>query len=142
MKTGKKGIELIKKWEGFRADAYIPVPGDVQTIGYGHTLNVKTGDKITQAEGEQFLKDDLMRFEECVNECAPQDLTQNQFDACISLAFNVGNANFQRSTLLKKLNTGDYAGAANQFRRWNRAGGRVLDGLTNRRRAERILFLS
>ena len=134
------GLALIKRFEGLRLKAY-RCPADVPTIGYGSTgAHVKMGMTITEAHAEQLLIKDLSRFEQGVAQLL-KTATQGQFDACVSLSFNVGLAAFKGSTLLKKHNAGDYAGAADQFRRWNKAGGRVLAGLTKRREAERQLYI-
>lgn len=138
-KTGKKGIELIKSFEGCRLAAY-KCPAGVLTIGYGHTSGVKSGQKITQAQAETLLKTDLAKYENAVNECVTAMLNQNQFDALVSFAYNCGAGALKSSTLLKKLNAGDYSGAAAEFVKWNKASGKVLAGLTKRRTAERALF--
>jgi len=139
---GKNGIALIKKWEGVRLEAYIPVKGDVPTIGYGSTLGVKMGDKISAERAEELLREDLVRFEACISNSVLVALNQNQFDACVSLAFNIGEGNFKKSTLLRILNANNIRGAADQFLVWRMAGGRVLKGLENRRRDEKELFLT
>lgn len=135
------GVELIKSHEGLSLKAY-PDPGsggEPWTIGYGHTGGVKRGDVITQSQAEAFLRDDLRRFERAVSRLAPRT-TQNQFDALVSFAFNLGEGNLEKSTLLNKHNAGDYAGAAKEFIRWNRAAGKVLNGLTRRRTEEAALY--
>lgn len=135
------GVELIKSHEGLSLKAY-PDPGsggEPWTIGYGHTGGVKRGDVITQSQADAFLRDDLRRFERAVSRLAP-NTTQNQFDALVSFAFNLGEGNLEKSTLLKKHNAGDYAGAAKEFIRWNRAAGKVLNGLTRRRTEEAALY--
>lgn len=139
--TSADGMALIKSFEGLSLKAY-PDPGsggDPWTIGYGATLNVKRGDTITQAEADAFLRRDLARFEKAVNRLAPTT-TQGQFDAMVSLAFNVGEGNLSGSTLLRMHNAGDYAGAQGQFARWNRAAGRIMAGLTRRRTAEAAMY--
>lgn len=139
--TGERGRALIKEFEGLRLDAY-PDPatgGEPWTIGVGHTGGVKKGDRITEAQADAYLVSDLARFEKAVARLAPKT-TQNQFDALVSLAFNVGEANLASSTLLKLHNAGDYPGAQAQFARWNRAAGRVMAGLTRRRAAEAALY--
>jgi len=144
MQTSDKGFALIKRFESCVLTAY-PDPGTggvPWTIGIGHTNNVKRGDVITQPQAEQFLRDDVKVPELSIGTNVKVPLTQNQFDALVSFIFNVGSKNFTSSTLIKKLNAGDYAGAANEFPRWNKAAGRVLNGLTKRRAAERELFLS
>lgn len=144
MQVSENGKELIKKSEGFEDKAY-PDPGTggkPWTIGYGHTHSVSKGDVITQAQAEQFLRDDLQPIYVTIETCVKVPLNQNQFDALCSFIFNVGGGNFAKSTLLKKLNAGDYAGAADEFLRWNKAAGKVLPGLDIRRSKERRLFLS
>lgn len=140
--VSQRGESLIKDHEGLRLDAY-PDPGTGGkpfTIGYGHTRGVKLGDRITEAEAEQFLRDDLQWVEACVNEAVTVPLSQNQFDALCSFVFNVGGPAFRQSTMLRLLNVGNYHDAARQFDRWNKAGGCVMVGLTKRRKAERLLF--
>jgi lysozyme len=134
-----KGLDLIKEFEGLRLQAY-KCPADVPTIGYGSTgPHVRMGMTITEAEAEDLLVKDLARFEKVIDEIGGTT-TQGQFDALVSLAFNVGAANVARSTLLTMHKAGDYEGAAKQFARWNRAAGRVLPGLTRRRAAEAKLY--
>lgn len=138
-KTGRAGIELIKKWEGLRLRAYL-CPAGVWTIGFGHTRTAKPGMVITPAEAERLLLADLRAFEKALTSLVRVRLNQNQFDALVSLIYNIGPTNFARSTLLKMLNAGDYRGAAAQFGRWTRAGGKVLAGLVSRRAEEAALF--
>ena len=140
MKTSKKGIELIKKYEGLKLKAY-KCPAWVWTIGYGHTKNVKQGDVITEVQAEILLIYDLNDFENCIKNNVRIPLTQNQFDALVSFCFNVGCGNFLKSTLLKKLNEGKIAEAAKEFLKWNKADGKELAGLTKRRQEEMELFL-
>jgi GH24 family phage-related lysozyme (muramidase) len=135
-------IDIIKKHEGLRLEAYLPTPNDVWTIGYGHTHTTKQGMKITAGQAESLLRKDITWVEKAVNKLVVVPLTQNQFDALASFVFNVGEGAFSSSTLLRLLNSGDYEGAANQFLRWNKQKGRVLNGLTKRREEERKLFLS
>ena len=139
-KTSEYGVTLIQHYEGLRLKAYF-CPGNVWTIGYGHTKGVQEGDRITEAEADRLLRIDLDEYEEAVNNLVDVDLNQNQFDALVSFTFNLGAGNLKRSTLLKKLNAGDYHGAAEEFPRWNKSNGRVLPGLVKRRSAERLLFL-
>lgn len=141
MKTSKNGINIIKKFEGCKLKAYI-CPAGVYTIGMGHTSGVKKGDIITYEQAEEFLKKDLEKFEKAVNKYVNIEITQSMFDALISFSFNVGATAFRKSTLLQKLNKGDYDGAADEFLKWNKGGGKVLAGLTKRRKAERQLFMS
>jgi len=139
MITSKKGVSLIKFYEGFRAQAYI-CPAGVPTIGYGTTSGVKMGMRITEADGERLLQADLRRFEAAVERYVKVKLSQTQFDALVSFVYNLGEGNFASSTLLKLLNQGRYDLVGDQLMRWNRGGGRVLDGLTKRRQAETDLF--
>lgn len=147
MNIGKLAIELIKKYEGFSASPYL-CPAKIPTIGYGNTYyedgrKVKMSDPpISAARAESLLQMVLQRYEAAVNRYVQVPLNQAQFDALVSFAYNVGNEALRTSTLLQRLNKGDYTGAANQFLRWNRAGGRVLAGLSRRRNDERSLFLS
>lgn len=142
MKISNKGIALIKEYEGCKLKAYRCSAG-VLTIGYGSTgSHVKEGMVITQAEAESLLKKDLVRFEEGVNSVVSVPMTQGMFDALVSFSFNLGLGNLKSSTLLKKVNAGDKAGAANEFLKWDKAGGKVLAGLMRRREAEKRLFLS
>lgn len=143
MKTSPKGIALIKSAEGLRLKAY-PDPGTgglPWTIGYGSTSGVTKSMVITEAQAEQMLAADLVRFERAVERLVQVPLNQGQFDALVSFTYNVGEGNFTKSTLLRKLNAGDTAGAADQFLRWVNAGGKVLSGLVKRRAAERAMFL-
>lgn len=140
MKISKKGLELIKAFEGLELKAYKDSVG-ILTIGYGSTgSHVKSGMTITKEQAEELLKQDVSRFEKGVNDLVKVPLTQNQFDALVSFSFNLGLGNLKSSTLLRKLNASDYSGAANEFLRWNRAGGVVLKGLTRRRQTEKDIF--
>lgn len=141
LKTSIVGINLIKKFEGFKSEAYL-CPANILTIGYGHTKNVQKNQKITADEGEKLLIEDLVVFENDIKSLVKVPLNQNQFDALVSFTFNLGAKNLASSTLLKKLNKSDYAGAASEFLKWNKAGGKVLNGLTARRTAESQLFLA
>lgn len=140
MKTSQKGIDLIKKFEGCRLEAY-RCPAGVWTIGYGHTKGVQERMKITQAQAEEFLREDLRVYEQAVERCVKVPLSQNQFDALVSFCYNCGGEALRTSTLLRLLNESKYSEAAGQFLRWNKAGGKVLAGLTRRREEERALFL-
>lgn len=140
MKISQTGVNLIKEFEGLRLTPYQDSVG-VWTVGYGSTgKHVVPGKSITNKQAEDLLKEDLARFEDCVTKMVLVPIGQNQFDALVSFAFNLGCGNLASSTLLKLLNAGDYAGAAAQFVRWNKAGGKVLAGLTRRREAEAALF--
>lgn len=140
MNIGKAGLELIKKWEGVKLTAYLPTPNDVWTIGYGHTKTARPGMTITLEEAENLLVRDLQWVEEALTKHVKVPLSQNQFDALASFVYNLGETNFASSTLLRKLNQSDYAGAADQLLRWNKQKGVVLKGLTNRRTEEKALF--
>ncbi|WNJ77764.1 lysozyme [Cedecea neteri] len=146
MQISDKGIALIKQFEGCCLTAYQDSVG-VWTIGYGWTnpvdgKQVKAGMTITQEVAERLLKTGLVSYENDVSKLVKVKLTQGQFDALVSFTYNLGARSLSTSTLLKKLNAGDYRGAADEFPRWNKAGGKVLAGLTRRREAERSLFLS
>lgn len=144
MNISDAGIALIKEFEGCKLTAY-PDPGtggEPWTIGVGHTGNVFPGDVITQDRADALLREDLGRFEKCVNAALTVTVSQPQFDALVSFAFNLGCGAMAGSTLMRKLNAGDAAGAGTEFRHWNRAGGAVMAGLTRRREAERDLFLT
>ena len=144
MKTSKAGKDLIKMYEGFRAQAYI-CPAGVPTIGFGTTRirgkSVELGMKVTTDEANVFLDEDLKSFEDAVNNFVKVEINQNQFDALVSFTYNVGVTNMKNSTLLKLLNQSKYDEAAEQFLRWNKANKKVLPGLTRRRTAEKNLFL-
>lgn len=139
-----KNKNIVKEFEGLRLKAYQDVVG-IWTIGYGDTRGVTKGMTITKEEAEKRLTERLKEFEGYVDEYVKAKLTQNQYDALVSLVYNIGPVNFRDSTLLKKLNATDYAGAADEFLRWNKAGVRgklrEIEGLTNRRKKERELFL-
>lgn len=146
MQTSDKGIALIKQFEGCKLTAYQDSVG-VWTIGYGWTHPVdgkpiRAGMTIKQETAERLLKTGLVSYESDVSRLVKVGLTQGQFDALVSFAYNVGSRALSTSTLLKKLNAGDIKGAADEFLRWNKSGGKVMPGLTNRRKAERALFLS
>ena len=139
MNLGYKGKDLLKFFEGCELVAYQDSVG-VWTIGYGHTKGVKPGMTITQEEAEQMLESELVEYEGYVTKYVTVPLTQNQFDALVVWVYNLGPTNFRNSTLLKKLNSGDYTAAGKEIERWNKAGGKVLNGLVKRREAEANLF--
>ena len=141
MNIGPLGLALIKEFEGVRLKAYLDSV-DVPTIGYGHTKGVKMGDTCTQEEADAWLVEDCADAEKCVNGAVTVPLTQPEFDSLVSFVFNLGCGNFRKSTLLKKLNESDYDAAALEFRKWDKAGGQTLAGLTRRRLAEARLFES
>lgn len=146
MTTSQAGRKAIKQREGEVLTAYLDSVG-ILTIGVGHTSAagapvVTKGMKITAAESDEILSRDLKTFEKGVRDAVKVPLSQNEFDALVSLAFNIGVGAFSKSTLVKKLNAGDKIGAADQFLVWNKAGGKALKGLTTRRQSERDQFLS
>jgi len=146
MKISQNGLDLIKQFEGLKLDAYQDSVG-VWTIGYGSTYwpdgrKVRKGDKLaSEAEAEQLLRDVVKTYESGVNRVDKVHITQNQFDALVSFAFNLGVGALEKSTLVKKLNKIDVIPVANEFSRWTTAGGKELEGLRRRRAAERELFL-
>lgn len=144
MKTSAAGINLIKEFEGVRLKAY-RCPADVWTIGVGHTSAagppvVKAGMEITNAQAMKILANDLVQFEDGVDSAVKVPLKQNQFDALVSFAFNVGLGALAKSTLLKKLNAGQYDAVPAELMKWTKAGGKELPGLVRRRRAEAALW--
>ena len=139
MHISAEGMALIKKFEGCELDSY-RCSANVATIGYGHTKGVSDGDTCTQEEADQMLAEDLEEFENYVDRYVEVDLTQNQRDALIAWTFNLGPTNLKSSTLLKELNAGNYEKVPSEMKRWNKAGGKVLNGLTRRREAEALLF--
>jgi lysozyme len=141
MKVSQKGLDLLKKFEGVRLRAYQDVAG-IWTIGYGHTRGVKPNSAISKETAEGFLSDDVRWAEDAVVTQVRVSLTQNEFDALVSLVFNIGASAFRNSTLRRQLNLGDKPGAAEQFLRWSHAGGKPVAGLAMRRGAERELFLT
>jgi lysozyme len=130
------GLVGIANWEGFRDEAYIPVPGDKPTIGFGTTEGVKPGDSITVERALVRLLADANKFEQAVKRCAPVPMFTHEFTAYVSLAYNIGESAFCGSTLVKKLTALDYEGACKEILRWNKFQGRVLPGLVNRREHE------
>jgi len=139
LNTSAEGIALIKKFEGCELEAYQCSAG-VWTIGYGHTKDVVEGMEITQEQAEQMLVDELHEYESYINKYVTVALSQNQFDALVSWVYNLGPANLKSSTMLKVLNDGKYEDVPYQMKRWNKAGGKVLDGLVRRREAEALLY--
>lgn len=141
MQTSTKGIEFIVKEEGFRLSSYLCAAG-IWTIGIGHTGNVKSGMKITKEYAYELLIHDLKRFENVVNENTKAQLKQHEFDALVSLTFNIGCNAFKNSTLLKKINTkADSEEIEQQFLRWKYGGGKILPGLLARRKREFKMFV-
>ena len=139
LKTSQEGISLIKSFEGCELSAYRG-SADVPTIGYGHTAGVSDGDTCTLEEAEEMLSDDLVEFENYVKKYVETDLEQNQFDSLVAWVYNLGPSNLAESTMRKELNAGNVEEVPRQMKRWNRAGGPVLDGLIRRREAESRLF--
>ena len=139
MKYSNDGLKLTERFESCRLKAYLDT-GGVPTIGYGHTRGVKLGDTCTQEQAEEWLRQDVQVAEDAVNKFTKVELTQGQFDALVDFTFNVGVAAFLHSTLLKKLNSGDYKGAEAELDRWVKDNGKVLAGLQKRRDAEQELF--
>ncbi|NGP43187.1 lysozyme [Acinetobacter sp. GC2] len=145
MHVSPSGVDLICNFEGLRLKAYDDGVG-VWTIGYGTTkypngIRVKKGDTCTLDQAKAYMQNDLKSFEQTVNNTVKVPLNQNQFDALVSLAYNIGSTAFKNSTLVKRLNEGNYKAAANQFNVWVNAGGKRMQGLVNRRAAESTLFL-
>lgn len=142
MKISSAGLNLIKEFEGFRAEAYKPIPSDPWTIGYGTIRGVKPGDVMTRAEAERRLRQELVEYERAVERATGGNATQPQFDALVSFAYNVGVKGMAGSTVIKRHNAGDHQAAARAFGLWNKAGGKVWPGLTRRRAAEAALYLT
>ena len=140
MKTSLQGFSLIKQFEGFREHAYQDVVG-VWTIGYGFTSGVQPGQHMTPAQADARLGTELLRYEDAVNRACVVPPNQNQFDALVCFAWNVGTAGMAGSTVIKAHNRGDFQSAARAFGLWNKAGGKVWPGLTRRRAAESALYL-
>lgn len=146
MSVSNKGVDLICEFEGEQLIAYDDGVG-IWTIGFGtikypNGVRVKKGDTCTLEQAKEYMRHDLIEFEHTVNISVKVPLNQNQFDALVSLAYNIGSNAFKSSTLVKELNTGDYQGAADQFNVWVNAGGKRMQGLVNRRDREKLLFLS
>ena len=134
-------VLAIAQFEGYQSAAYVPVPGDKVTIGHGTTQYpdgkaVRMGDKVTPERAMVLLKHDASRFEKAVKRCAPVPMHQREYDAFVSLTYNIGEAAFCKSTLARKLNAGDYAGACKEILRWDKFKGAPLRGLTLRREKE------
>lgn len=139
-----KGLALIIRFEGMKLEAY-PDPatgGEPWTIGVGHTGGVKPGDTCTEEQALEWLREDCIEAENCIDAWVETDLSQNQRDALISWIFNLGCGNFRNSTLLRLLNAGNYDAAAQQFKRWNKAAGKEMPGLVARREMETKVFLT
>ena len=139
MEISQEGIALIKRFEGCKLQAYKCSAG-VPTIGYGSTRGVSMDMEITQDRAEALLLEDVADFEEEVNKCVKVPKEQNQFDALVAWVYNLGPNNLKESTMLKVLNEGKYELVPSEIKRWNKAGGEVLEGLERRRLAESMLF--
>ena len=144
MQTGDTGLNLIKAYEGLRMSAYY-TPDEEWTVGYGHRTSARHGMSVTEGDAVQLLQDDVKPLESVIRDTVRAPLNQNEHDALVSLLFNIGEENFKRSTVLRKLNAGDKLGAAQAFEKWTKAkiNGELvtLDGLVRRRAAEKSLFL-
>lgn len=131
------GLVGVTQFEGYTGEAVIPVPGDVPTIGFGTTDGVKMGDRITPPVALKRALADVEAFEGAIKQCVTVPLHQYEYDAYVSLAYNIGTGAFCSSTLVRKLNASDYAGACAEISRWDKFNGQPLPGLTRRRAAER-----
>jgi len=147
MRASQRCIDLIHNFEGFRESPYL-CPAGVPTIGYGSTryadgTPVKLGDNaITRAKADEIMRETLREYEEAVSRYVTVEINQNMADALIDFCYNAGAQNLRKSTLLRRLNEGDYDAAVSEFDRWVYADGRILPGLVRRRMAEKILFTS
>lgn len=139
--TAIRDIDSIKLFEAIRLVSYMPTPNDRWTIGYGHTATARPGMTITEKQAEELLQRDLKWVRDVIAKRVMVPLSQEQYDALASFIFNIGEAQFASSTMLRLLNASDYVGAAKQFPRWNKQKGKVLRGLTRRRAHEQALFL-
>jgi lysozyme len=148
MKISQKGLDLIKKFEGFSAKPYV-CPAGVPTIGYGATYYTN-GTKVTMSDepiseewAEQLLSNMVHTYEKAVISLVIPKITQNQFDALVSFAYNVGVTNFRKSTLLRLINKDpNNPEIATQFMKWVRGGGKVINGLIKRRQIESKLYFT
>jgi lysozyme len=139
MQISQEGLALIKKFEGCELEAY-KCPAGVWTIGYGHTKDVKEGDKINKDEADYLLQEEMIEYESYINDMVDVDLNQSQYDSMCAWVYNLGPSNLGSSTMLRVLNEGKYDEVPQQMKRWNKANGEVLDGLIRRREAEALLF--
>ena len=139
MQTSRTGIELLKHFEGCELKAYQDSVG-VWTIGYGHTKGIYEGLEITQLEAEKMLQDELPEYEGYITDKVVPMLQQHEYDALVCWVYNLGPTNLSSSTLLKRLNAGEFKDVPFQMKRWDKAGGQPLLGLTRRRNAEALLF--
>jgi lysozyme len=129
-------LVAIALHEGYRENAYVPLAGDVPTIGFGTTTGVKLGDKTSPEKALQATLRDIQKFEGALKQCVKVPLTQGEYDGYISLSYNIGSSSFCNSTLVKKLNQQDYEGACKEILRWDKFKGQRLPGLTKRREEE------
>ncbi len=141
MRTSDRGLALIREFEGFVDHAYLD-PVGIWTIGYGFTARVRPGDKMTRAEADKRLREELGAYEAGIILATGGNTTQQEFDALASFAWNVGINGMQNSTAVRLHNKGDKQGAAEAFKLWNKAGGKVLNGLVRRRKAEAEYYLT
>ena len=139
MKTSEEGLELIKSFEGCETTAYQDSVG-VWTIGYGHTKGVEEGQTCSIEDAETMLSEEMDEYEGYINNMVKVELEQCEFDALVAWVYNLGPTNLGESTMLKVLNDGQFDRVPDEMRRWNRAGGQVLQGLVRRREAEALLF--
>lgn len=142
MKLSTSARQTLQRLEGFRGVAYIPVPGDRVTIGYGFTHGVRMGDTMTREEADRRLITELAPYEQAVERGCTRRPNQNQFDAMVLLCFNIGIAGFSKSTVLRCHNSGDHQAAARAFGLWNKSSGVVYAGLTRRRAEESAIYLT
>lgn len=140
LRINDSGLQIIKESEGLRLEAYNL--GGQWLIGYGHSRTARAGMTITEAEAERLLREDVRASEDAVRSMVEVPVNRNQFSAMVSLAYNLGSGGFSRTTVLERINRGDYQGAADGFLNHNKAGGKVIEHLTHRREKERELFLT
>lgn len=139
MTPSQNAIDLVKKFEGCKLEAYLDI-GGIPTIGYGHTADVHEGDACTEAMAEEWLMNNLQSAADCVLGSLSCALTQNELDALACFTYNVGCANFKNSSMHMFLSRGDYQRASQEFPKWDHVKGVVVNGLLNRRLAEQALF--
>lgn len=138
--VSQRGVDAVKRFEGYRTERYDDIAGN-RTIGYGHLIRKgENYGKINEKKAEELLREDLKSAENAVRKYVKTDINKNQFDALVSFVYNVGTGNFKGSTLLKKVNSKDFEGAAGEFAKWNKAGGKVIAGLVKRRAEEKEMF--
>lgn len=141
MTTSPAGRKAIESYEGLELSAYQDGRG-IWTLGFGHTASVKSGDTCTPQQADEWLAEDLATAEGAVNRLVEAPITQNQFDALISLCYDIGQGNFAQSTVLRSLNARHYDSAASAFLMWDKINGQTSQGLLNRRTTERNMFLT